>query len=135
MGEFYPFLKKDYDKLVHGCQLMEKVSIIVVLINLGMIPLKIFYTIQPETKGLLYAIITSCFGDGYNVVACTGYPTNGNVFLKTPTPSDTTTATLLGYGKVTWSGKSGQAGINVTLPSVQPPNLIYAWTVKLTDVN
>jgi len=94
---------------------------------------QIFYTIQPQTKGLLYATVTSCYGDAYNAW-CTGYPSNGQVYLKTPVPSDTTSATLLGYGKVNWSGKSGQSGINITLPNVQPPNLPYAWSIKLTDV-
>jgi len=102
--------------------------------KLGNDTAQIFYTIQPATKGLLYATYTSCYGDGYNVAACTGYPANGNLVLKTPIPSDTTTATLLGYGKVNWSGKSGQAGITLTLPTVQPPNLLYAWSIKLTDV-
>jgi len=103
--------------------------------KLGNDTAQIFYTTQPATKGLLYAVYTSCYGDGGSVHACTGYPTNGTVFLKTPIPSDTTTANLLGYGKVTWTGKSGQAGITIALPTVQPPTLTYAWTIKLTDVN
>jgi alpha-L-fucosidase len=63
------------------------------------------------------------------------WPKNNQLFLTQPLPTSTTTATMLGYGKVNWSQNS-RGSITVTFPTLavnQLPNP-YAWVIQLNNV-
>ncbi|KAK7090735.1 alpha-L-fucosidase-like [Littorina saxatilis] len=84
----------------------------------------VWYTTRKETPGTVYALVLK-------------WPSNLQLPLGAPTPTDSTSVTLLGYNEdIPWEGLLKAPGIIILPPalSVQEIPCLWAWVFKITNI-